>query len=90
MKPCLAAPALALILVLLAAPGRADDLDDGIPVDDNILQYSEIGNHADLNFSYLSQRARSRAASGVSGSSSASRASRRCQRNTGTSSRRLT
>ena len=65
MKPCLAAPALALVLVLLAAPGRADDLDDGIPVDDNILLYSEIGNHADLNFSYLSQRARSRAASGV-------------------------
>ena len=65
MKPCLAAPALALVLVLLAAPGRADDLDDGIPVDDNILLYSEIGNHADLNFSYLSQRARSKASTGV-------------------------
>ena len=73
MKPCLAAPALALVLVLLAAPGRADDLDDGIPVDDNILLYSEIGNHADLNFSYLSQRARSRAASSPSGWSTRSR-----------------
>ena len=66
MKPCLAALAFTLALVALApAPGRADDLDDGIPVDDNIMQYSEIGNRADLNFSYLSQRARSRAASGV-------------------------
>ena len=43
----------------------ADDQDDGIPADDNIQQYDEIGNHAELNFSYLSQRARSKAAAGV-------------------------
>lgn len=43
----------------------ADDQDDGIPVDDNIEQYNQIGNHAELNFSYLSQRARSKAAAGV-------------------------
>jgi len=46
-------------------PCLADDLDDGIEVDDNIKQYHEIGNHPDLNFAYLSQRARSRAATGV-------------------------
>ena len=43
----------------------ADDQDDGIPIDDNNQQYHEIGNHADLNFSYLSQRARSKASTGV-------------------------
>ena len=56
-------------LVLLACfawrPCLADDLDDGIEVDDNMKQYQEIGNHPDLNFTYLSQRARSRAATGI-------------------------
>jgi hypothetical protein len=56
-------------LVLLACftwrPCLADDLDDGIEVDDNMKQYQDIGNHPDLNFAYLSQRARSRAATGI-------------------------
>ena len=53
-------------LVLLAwRPCLADDFDDGIEVDDNMKQYQEIGNHPDLNFAYLSQRARSRAAAGI-------------------------
>jgi hypothetical protein len=43
----------------------ADDQDDGIEMDDNIRQYHEIGNRPDLNFAYLSQRARSRAATGA-------------------------
>lgn len=56
-----------IVLACLAwGPCLADDLDDGIEVDDNMKQYHEIGNHPDLNFAYLSQRARSRAATGVS------------------------
>lgn len=64
--------AAALLLTLLffgyfSVPNcLADDQDDGIPIDDNNQQYHEIGNHAELNFSYLSQRARSKAATGSS------------------------
>lgn len=54
-----------LLACLVWRPCLADDLDDGIEVDDNIKQYHEIGNHPDLNFAYLSQRARSRAATGI-------------------------
>lgn len=56
---------LVLLTCLAWSSCLADDLDDGIEVDDNIKQYHEIGNHPDLNFAYLSQRARSRAATGV-------------------------
>lgn len=56
---------LACLACLAWRPCLADDLDDGIEVDDNIKQYNEIGDHPDLNFAYLSQRARSRAATGV-------------------------
>ncbi|MBM9536610.1 hypothetical protein [Desulfobulbus alkaliphilus] len=51
----------------LAAACLANDLDDGIEIDDSIEQYSTIGNRPDLNFSYLAQRARSRAATGTGG-----------------------
>jgi len=54
-----------LLACLAWRPCLADDLDDGIEVDDSIKQYHEIGNHPDLNFAYLSQRARSRAATGI-------------------------
>jgi hypothetical protein len=52
---------------LVVAACLANDLDDGIEIDDSIEQYSTIGNQADLNFSYLAQRSRSRAAAGVDG-----------------------
>ncbi len=52
-------------LVLLTCGGvcraRADDLDDGIPIDDSINKYDQIGDHVETNFSYLSLRARSEA-----------------------------
>ncbi len=57
---------LAALPVLLSAAAcrmaRADDLDDGIPIDDSIEKYDQIGDHVDTNFSYLSLRARSEAA----------------------------
>lgn len=52
---------------LVPAASHANDLDDGIEIDDSIEQYSTIGNHADLNFSYLAQRSRARATAGVDG-----------------------
>ena len=68
MKRIFATLALVLALVVLAAaPGCTNDLDDGIPVDDNLMHYTEIGNRADLNFNYLAQRARSKATAGVDG-----------------------
>jgi hypothetical protein len=51
----------------LTASCQADDLNDGIEVDDSIEGYNNIGNHTDLNFSYLAQRSRSRVTAGVSG-----------------------
>lgn len=59
------------ILVLLlaggffagAAPCLADDLNDGIEADDGVQQYNELGSSS-KNFSYLAQRARSKARSG--------------------------
>jgi hypothetical protein len=58
-----------LMFVLLLAgscwvsPSQADDLNDGIEADDSVQSYSDISNSS-KNFSYLSQRARSKAASG--------------------------
>ncbi|WP_310599693.1 hypothetical protein [Desulfobulbus sp.] len=48
----------------LAAPVRADDFNDGIEADESSLQYGELGSPS-RNFSYLSQRARSKARSGA-------------------------
>ncbi len=51
--------------LLLAGGGvvacLGDDLDDGIPIDDSIDRYDQIGDHVETNFSYLSLRARSEA-----------------------------
>lgn len=55
-----------LTALCLVSPGRADDLSDGIEADDAIGTYSEISG-ANRNFSYLAQRARSKAASGSGG-----------------------
>jgi len=49
---------------LVAAPCWADDLNDGIEADDSVQQYSELGSSS-RNFSYLAQRARSKARSGA-------------------------
>jgi hypothetical protein len=46
-----------------AVPSLADDLNDGIEADDSVQQYSELGSSS-RNFSYLAQRARSKARSG--------------------------
>lgn len=37
----------------------ADDLDDGIPIDDSIAEYDQIGENIENNYSYLSLRAQS-------------------------------
>jgi hypothetical protein len=57
---------LFLMVLSLVPPSRADDLNDGIEADDAIGAYGEI-NGANKNFSYLAQRARSKAASGSGG-----------------------
>ena len=62
--------ALRVLVFLLAFsctifPCRADDLNDGIEIDDGVDKYSEI-NTPKKNFSYLAQRARSKASSGAS------------------------
>jgi len=59
---------LQIIIVLLAgfyavALCRANDFNDGIEIDDSVEKYSDI-NTPNKNFSYLAQRARSKAASG--------------------------
>ncbi len=60
--------ALLMCLLFLAAFSpviscRADDQDDGITIDDTVGSYDQI-NKSSQNFSYLAQRARSKAASG--------------------------
>jgi len=40
----------------------ADDLDDGIPIDDHISEYDQIGDSIDKNFSYIALRVQSDAA----------------------------
>ncbi|WP_028317490.1 hypothetical protein [Desulfobulbus elongatus] len=62
---------VALVLAALLAGGwggtatscRADDFDDGIEADESSLQYGDLGS-SNKNFSYLAQRARSKARSG--------------------------
>lgn len=61
-------PAIRVVFFLLAglcavSTCRADDLNDGIEADDSVQAYSDI-NTPSRNFSYLTQRARSKAASG--------------------------
>jgi hypothetical protein len=67
LRTILLGTALILPGCLLTVSCQADDLDDGIEVDDSIERYSNIGNQTDLNFSYLAQRSRSRVTAGVSG-----------------------
>lgn len=56
-----------LLLVLTGLAGAnfcsAQDQDDGIAIDDNTQGYGDISS-SNKNFSYLTQRARSKAASG--------------------------
>lgn len=40
----------------------ADDLDDGIPIDDHISEYDQIGDSIDKNYSYVALRVQSDAA----------------------------
>lgn len=47
------------------APCWADDQDDGIQIDDTVQSYDQISK-SNKNYSYLTQRARSKAASGSS------------------------
>lgn len=61
---------IALLLLSLALTGlvgvelsSAQDQDDGIAIDDNTQGYDDISSSS-KNFSYLTQRARSKAASG--------------------------
>ena len=56
---------LSLVLTGLAGSNfcRAQDQDDGIAIDDNTQGYDDISS-SNKNFSYLTQRARSKAASG--------------------------
>lgn len=62
-------PAIRVVFFLLAglcavSACLADDLNDGIEADDCVQSYSEI-NTPSKNFSYLTQRAKSKAASGA-------------------------
>lgn len=54
---------LLLLACCAASPACADDQDDGITADDSVQSYSDIGSSS-RNFSYLAQRARSKASSG--------------------------
>jgi hypothetical protein len=54
---------LLLLLACSTCPAHADDQDDGITADDSVQSYSDISSSS-RNFSYLAQRARSKAASG--------------------------
>lgn len=55
---------IVLILSILTRAGEqslciADDLDDGIPIDDSISEYDQIGDSIDPNYAYLSLRVQS-------------------------------
>ncbi|ADW16605.1 hypothetical protein Despr_0424 [Desulfobulbus propionicus DSM 2032] len=65
MQTITATLVLSLLLtgIFRADPVRADDLDDGITIDDSAYSYGNISSSSQ-NFSYLAQRARSKAASG--------------------------
>ncbi len=40
----------------------ADDLDDGIPIDDSISEYDQIGDNIEHNYAYIALRTQSDAA----------------------------
>ncbi|HHD64240.1 MAG TPA: hypothetical protein ENK96_07760 [Desulfobulbaceae bacterium] len=44
------------------APCRADDLDDGIAIDDSLIEYDQIGDSIEPNYSYIALRAQSNVA----------------------------
>ena len=55
---------LLLLIVLVAVPtfSRADDLDDGIPIDDSLMEYDQIGDSVEPNYAFIALRAESNAA----------------------------
>jgi hypothetical protein len=57
---------LFLICVVSVVPCRANDQEDGIEIDSSVESYDQISK-SNRNFSYLTQRARSKAALGDSG-----------------------
>jgi len=68
MRTITATLLLALLLaggygLAVVAPCRADDLNDGIEADESGTQYGELGSSS-KNFSYLTQRARSKGRAG--------------------------
>jgi len=42
-----------------STPCRADDLDDGIAIDDSSMEYDQIGDSIEPNYSYIALRAQS-------------------------------
>lgn len=58
---------VAWLLVMFIAPpwliSRADDLDDGIPIDDSLMEYDQIGDRVEPNYSFIALRAQSDAVS---------------------------
>lgn len=64
MRTFAAALTLTLLLTgMLVGAARAADQDDGIQADDEVSSYEDLSSSG-KNFSYLAQRARSKAASG--------------------------
>ena len=58
---------LCIMFLAVNAPScPADDLDDGIPIDDNISEYDQIGDSIDRNYSYIALRVQSDAAARLS------------------------
>ncbi len=51
-----------LLCCSMHAPCRADDLDDGIPIDDSLAEYEQIGDSIEPNYAYIALRAQSDAA----------------------------
>ena len=64
MRTCAATLAMTLLLTgMLAGTVRAADQDDGVLADDEVATYEDLSSSS-RNYSYLAQRARSKAASG--------------------------
>ncbi|HHB75798.1 MAG TPA: hypothetical protein ENK84_04570 [Desulfobulbus sp.] len=55
---------LLVLITLISVPtfSRGDDLDDGIPIDDSLMEYDQIGDSVEPNYSYIALRAQSDAA----------------------------
>lgn len=48
-----------LLYCIAWTPCHADDLDDGIPIDDSLTEYDQIGDSIEPNYSYIALRAQS-------------------------------